>query len=126
MSNYDAEDESSIEDEIGFDPGDPLMIYLDDGDLELGVFTQVSEFGIIFKKTHRRVEELNSEGEVIDWSFGLMQQPVRVFLPWHRIERLEMHEDVRNEHQLNKFSALMSEVTTVEDIETLASLEDDD
>lgn len=105
--------------------GDHLLVWTTDRGLEMGILIGITDSGVLWQRTNRRVEFEGPDGEP-DWAFKELGKPVRIFSPWSSIERLESEDDVMEEMELSEFQDLLGSVTDPSDIEALIAAATDD
>lgn len=128
MYDHDDEDADELYPEDTLISGDSLLVWTTDRGLEMGTLIGITESGVLWLKTSRRVETEGPKGEA-DWAFEALGKPVRIFSPWSSIERLESEDDVMEEMELSEFQGLLRDVKDPADFAALveaASDEDSD
>ncbi len=101
--------------------GDNLLVWTTDRGLEMGILIGITDSGVLWQRTNRRVEFEGPDGKP-DWAFKELGKPVRVFSPWSSIERLESEDEVMEESDLSEFTSLLSSVESIEDFEALIDI----
>lgn len=105
--------------------GDHLLLWTSDRGLEMGILVGITESGVLWRRTNRRVETEGPGGEP-DWAFEELGKPVRIFSPWSSIERLESEEDVMEELELSEFRTLLGAVDDPGDFSALVEAATDE
>lgn len=118
----DEEEYEGIAPEDEFASGDDIVMWSDRG-IELGFLLGFSDHGVIWRRTHSTVKTGTGPD---DWDFVALNRSILTFLRWDRIDRLESHEEIAQEHELGKFAELMDEVNDAEDFAIVTEVADEE
>lgn len=121
--NEDWDDEDDYDEFDSFSEGDGVIIETN-SNVEVGLFVGVSKEGLIIRATHRAVPEIDAE------TGGPMIKPlartILTFIPWRRVEKIELKAEWDEEIQTAHFINMLSQVDDDVDLVAMVELESSD